>query len=148
MVSLQSLNDTEKRYRELQMKVESVGGESGGLGNINQKAKDMKKEAQDLLNKARNGIEQLKSESSQLLWTTWSQALKARHRISRNQVPDMTLAPSHLTSVSDVAELEKKFKNNEQRMQKQRMELDELRQNATVARDKIREHVQLYSSCD
>lgn len=59
---LQSLNDTEKRYRELLMKVDSLGGESGGLGNINQKAKDMKKEAEDLLNKASRGIEQLRSE--------------------------------------------------------------------------------------
>lgn len=54
-----------------------------------------------------------------------------------------------LTSVclSVVAELEKKFKSNEQRMQKQRMELDELKQNATVVRDEIREQVQKYSNC-
>lgn len=54
-----------------------------------------------------------------------------------------------LTSVSlpVVAELEKKFKSNEQRMHKQRMELDELKENATVVRDEIREQVQKYSNC-
>lgn len=60
----QSLNKTEEEYRKLQMKVDSLGGESGGLGSINQKAKDMKKEAEDLLSKANKGIEKLKSEYS------------------------------------------------------------------------------------
>lgn len=100
----QSLNDTEKRYRELQMKVDSLGGESGGLNTVNQRAKDMKKEAEDLLNKASKGIEQLRK-------------------------------------------LEKKFRSNEQRMQKQRTELDELKGNATMVRDEIREQVQKYSNC-
>lgn len=45
------------------------------------------------------------------------------------------------------AELEKKFKNNEQRMQRQRTELDELHQNATQVRNEIREQVQKYSNC-
>ncbi|XP_078110423.1 laminin subunit beta-1 [Sander vitreus] len=100
----QSLNDTENRYQELQMMVDSLGGESGGLDSINQKAKDIKKEAEDLLSKATKGIDQLKK-------------------------------------------LEKRFKSNEQRMQKQRMELDELKQNATLVRDDIREQVQKYSNC-
>lgn len=98
----QSLNDTERRYHELKMKLDSLG--SGDLSDIDQKVKDMKKEAEDLLNKASKGIEQL-------------------------------------------SKLEKKFKNNEQRMQKQRMELDELKENATVVRDDIREQVQKYSNC-
>lgn len=63
----QSLNNTEKRYRELQMKVDSLGGESGGLDSINKKAMDIKKEAEDLLNKASKGIEQLRSEYTKLL---------------------------------------------------------------------------------
>lgn len=46
--------------------MDSLGGESGGLNNINQKAKDMKKEAEDLLNKATKGIEQLRSEYMKL----------------------------------------------------------------------------------
>uniref|UniRef100_A0A4W6G241 Laminin, beta 2-like n=1 Tax=Lates calcarifer TaxID=8187 RepID=A0A4W6G241_LATCA len=58
----QSLNDTEKRYRELQMKVDSLGGEAGGLNTINQRAMDIKKEADNLLNKAKSGIRQLQSE--------------------------------------------------------------------------------------
>lgn len=33
-------------------------------------------------------------------------------------------------------------------MQKQLMELDELKGNATVVRDEIREQLQKYSSCD
>lgn len=49
------------------MKVESLDGETGGLNSINQKAKDMKKEAEDLLNKASKGLEQLRSEYSKLL---------------------------------------------------------------------------------
>lgn len=44
------------------MKVESLGGESGGLNSINQKAKDIKKEAEDLLNVANKGMEQLMGE--------------------------------------------------------------------------------------
>lgn len=57
----QSLNDTELRYRELKMKVDSFGGDSGGLDTINQRAKNMKEEAEALLNNATKGIEQLKS---------------------------------------------------------------------------------------
>lgn len=100
----QSLNDTEKQYRELQTKIDSLGGESGGLININQRAMDIKKEAVDLLNKATKGIEQLRK-------------------------------------------LEKKFKSNEQRMQRQRTELDQLKDNATQVRDEIWEQVQKYSNC-
>uniref|UniRef100_A0A8D2ZRP9 Laminin, beta 2-like n=1 Tax=Scophthalmus maximus TaxID=52904 RepID=A0A8D2ZRP9_SCOMX len=100
----QSLNDTEKRYSELRTKVDSLGGESGGLNSINQRAKDMKKEADDLLGKATSGMKQLEK-------------------------------------------LEKKFKTNERRMQRQRVELDELKENATVVRDEIREQVQKYSNC-
>lgn len=44
-------------------------------------------------------------------------------------------------------ELEKKLKNNEQQMQKQRLELDELKENITVVRDEIREQVRKYSNC-
>ncbi|CAL8238668.1 unnamed protein product, partial [Lota lota] len=56
----QGLNQTEERYRELQDKVDSLGG-SGGLDSVNQRAKDMKKEAEDLLNTATKSIDQLKS---------------------------------------------------------------------------------------
>lgn len=58
----QSLNNTEEWYSELQKKINALGGGTGGLGNINKKAMDMKKEAEDLLNKATKGIEQLRSE--------------------------------------------------------------------------------------
>lgn len=58
----QKLNDTEERYSELQKKINALGGGTAGLGNINKKAMDMKKEAEDLLNKATKGIEQLRSE--------------------------------------------------------------------------------------
>ncbi|TNN38678.1 Laminin subunit beta-2 [Liparis tanakae] len=100
----QSLNETEERYRELQGKVESLGGASGDLNHVNQRAQDIKKEAEDLFGKATKGIDQLKK-------------------------------------------LEKKFRSNEQRMQKQRLELDELKENATVVRDEIRDQVQKYSNC-
>lgn len=49
------------------MKVDGLGGESGGLNNINKKAMDIKKEAEDLLNKASKGIEQLRSEYTKLV---------------------------------------------------------------------------------
>lgn len=45
------------------------------------------------------------------------------------------------------AELERKFKTNEQQMQKQRMELNELKENVTVVRDEIREQVRKYGNC-
>lgn len=57
----QGLNDTEKRYLELQKKVGSLAGESGNLTDINKKAMDMKNEAEELLNKAIKKIEQLRS---------------------------------------------------------------------------------------
>lgn len=58
----QVLNDTEKRYETLQKKVGSLTGESGTIININQKAMDMKSEAEELLDKAVKKIEQLRSE--------------------------------------------------------------------------------------
>uniref|UniRef100_A0A4W6G2C9 Laminin, beta 2-like n=1 Tax=Lates calcarifer TaxID=8187 RepID=A0A4W6G2C9_LATCA len=67
LASSVDLNDTEKRYRELQMKVDSLGGEAGGLNTINQRAMDIKKEADNLLNKAKSGIRQLQSEYMKLL---------------------------------------------------------------------------------
>lgn len=49
------------------MKVDSLGGEAGGLNTINQRAMDIKKEADNLLNKAKSGIRQLQSEYMKLL---------------------------------------------------------------------------------
>lgn len=46
-----------------------------------------------------------------------------------------------------ITELEKMFKNNEMRMEKQRIELDELKDNATSVRDEIRDRVQKYNTC-
>jgi len=63
VVSFQGLNETEERYQELQEKVASLGG-AGGLDWVNQKAKDMKKEAEDLLSTANKSIDQLKSETN------------------------------------------------------------------------------------
>ncbi|CAN9515951.1 unnamed protein product [Ophioblennius macclurei] len=100
----QGLNNTEKQYKDLKLKMDTIGGESGGLGGVNQKAQDIKKEVEDLLHKAKSGIKQLDK-------------------------------------------LEKKFRNNELQMEKQRLELDELRENATVVRDEIRDQVQKYSNC-
>lgn len=54
---------------------------------------------------------------------------------------------SHLLVGLVFAELERRFKSNEQRMQMQRMELDELKENATLVRDEIRDQVQKYSNC-
>lgn len=45
------------------------------------------------------------------------------------------------------AELERRFRSNEQQMQKQRVELDGLKENVTLVRDEIREQVQKYSNC-
>lgn len=63
---LQSFNDTDKLYRELQTKVESLGGESGDLNSINQRAKDIQKEAEYLLEKVKNGTKELESEYMKL----------------------------------------------------------------------------------
>lgn len=56
----QNLNETEKQFLELQMKVDSLGGASGGAGNVHQRANKIKEEAENLLNKANKGIETLK----------------------------------------------------------------------------------------
>ncbi|KAM6977412.1 laminin subunit beta-1 [Aplochiton taeniatus] len=99
----QRLNETEGRYRELQMKLDSLGG-APGPGGVNQRAQEIQKEARNLLTKANKSIESLKK-------------------------------------------LERKFKNNEQRMQRQRDELAELERNASDVREVIREQVQKYSNC-
>jgi len=49
------------------MKLESLGGESGNLNSTHQKAREMKKEAEDLLSKAKSGIKQLNSECMKLI---------------------------------------------------------------------------------
>ncbi|XP_071205207.1 laminin subunit beta-1-like [Salvelinus alpinus] len=101
----QRLNETEDLYKDLQMKVDSLGGASGNLGNVNQRAKEIKREAEDLLTKADKGIETLRK-------------------------------------------LERKFRNNEQRMLDQHTELGELERNATDAREAIRQQVQTYNNCN
>uniref|UniRef100_A0A3B3Z8Y5 Uncharacterized protein n=1 Tax=Periophthalmus magnuspinnatus TaxID=409849 RepID=A0A3B3Z8Y5_9GOBI len=101
-LAAQSLNDTERRYEELRKKLDSFGGE--GLDMVSERAENLRREAEELLNKANSGVEQLKK-------------------------------------------LEKKFRNNEQKMQRQRSELEELRGNVTFVRDEIRDQVQKYSNC-
>ena len=63
------------------------------------------------------------------------------------QVQSPLLLSPMLTPVSLSAELEKKLKNNKQRMERQGLELDELKENATVVRDEIRDQVHKYSNC-
>ncbi|KAG7265982.1 LOW QUALITY PROTEIN: hypothetical protein CRUP_012642, partial [Coryphaenoides rupestris] len=99
----QGLNQTEERYRELKEKLAPLE-KTGGLDWVNQKAKDMKKEAEDLLSTANKSIDRLKM-------------------------------------------LEKKFRKNEQRMQRQQDELAELERSATSAREDIRAQVHKYSNC-
>ncbi|XP_011475073.1 laminin subunit beta-2 [Oryzias latipes] len=100
----QSLNDTEEQYQELLRKVDSLGGESGSLDTISQKVRMMKSDAEDLFNKAKDGIKELE-------------------------------------------ELTNTFKDNEDRMQKQLVELEDLKQNATDVRDELRRKMQTFSSC-
>ncbi|XP_076019504.1 laminin subunit beta-1 [Genypterus blacodes] len=49
--------------------------------------------------------------------------------------------------IEQLKKLEKKFRNNEQRMQRQRDELTELERNATLVREEIRDQVHKYSNC-
>ena len=53
------LSEAEELYDKLTKKVESLGGSAAG--NINQRAQDMKKEAEDLLRRATTGLDKLKS---------------------------------------------------------------------------------------
>ncbi|PWA32873.1 hypothetical protein CCH79_00016425 [Gambusia affinis] len=98
----EELNVTEKRYRELQLKMESLGS-SESLNNIQEKVINMTKAAEDLLSEANNGI-------------------------------------------NDLDKLGELLKNNEERMKKQREELEDLKQNATDVRDQIQAGVQKYSN--
>lgn len=91
---------------------------------------EIKKEADELLNKATNGIKQLESKLRKHLLLV----------LLHFQMCECLL--------SLVTGLEKKFKSNERRMQMQRAELDELMGNATLARDGIREQLQKYSNCE
>ncbi|XP_047459285.1 laminin subunit beta-2 isoform X2 [Mugil cephalus] len=97
-----SFNDTEKQYLELRKKVDSLGG--GDLSEIHKRANDMKKEAEGLFKKAKDGIDELDR-------------------------------------------LQKRFHGNEENMARQRMELDELRENVTSVRNFIQEQVKKYSNC-
>lgn len=49
------------------MKVESLDGVPGGVKDINDKARKLKKDAEDLLNKAKSGIRQLDSKCASVL---------------------------------------------------------------------------------
>ncbi|XP_072309145.1 laminin subunit beta-2-like, partial [Eucyclogobius newberryi] len=100
-----SLNETERQFQDLRQKLDSFGGESGGLDVLSKRAKDLKNEAEGLLDQATQGVELLKK-------------------------------------------LEKKFRSNEQKLQRQRSELDQLRGNVTFVRDEIRNQVQKYSNCN
>lgn len=59
-------------------------------------------------------------------------------------VPALTSIP---VCRSVIAELEKKLKSNEERMERQHMELDDLKNNVTAVRDEIRKQVQYFSTC-
>lgn len=61
MCLYQDLSHVETRYKELKDKIDSLGG--AAAGNITQKALDMKKEAEDLLGKAKKDMETLRSTS-------------------------------------------------------------------------------------
>uniref|UniRef100_A0AAV2M1Q1 Laminin subunit beta-2-like n=1 Tax=Knipowitschia caucasica TaxID=637954 RepID=A0AAV2M1Q1_KNICA len=98
----QKLNESALRYEELKQKLSALGGEAGGLDQLQERARSMKGEAESLLSQATEGAELLRK-------------------------------------------LEKKFRSNEQKLQRQRSELDELRGNVTFVRDEIRNQVQKYS---
>ncbi|CAL9703699.1 unnamed protein product [Knipowitschia caucasica] len=100
----QKLNESALRYEELKQKLSALGGEAGGLDQLQERARSMKGEAESLLSQATEGAELLRK-------------------------------------------LEKKFRSNEQKLQRQRSELDELRGNVTFVRDEIRNQVQKYSHC-
>jgi len=70
----QELTNAENLYKELKEKVDSVGGT--GEGNVNQRAIEMKKEAEELLNKATMGMETLRSMCPTALNTYYSKALE------------------------------------------------------------------------
>ncbi|KAJ8393455.1 hypothetical protein AAFF_G00059280 [Aldrovandia affinis] len=100
----QGLADTEAKFKELQGKVAGLGTGAQDLGQVGKRAKEIKKQAEDLLTKATKGMEML-------------------HK------------------------LEKKFRQNERKMNDQRQQLAELEQNVTSVRDSLRESAKAYSNC-
>ncbi|XP_028308812.1 laminin subunit beta-2 isoform X2 [Gouania willdenowi] len=98
-----SLNNTEQQYQELQMKLESLGGESGSLSNVNQRAKDIKKDAENLFNKARSGIKQLDK---------LEKRFRTNEERMENQLLELDQLKENATSVRDeIREQVQKYSN-------------------------------------
>lgn len=97
------LNETEKRYRELQLKMESLGGDSGNLNSIHQKVKDMKKDAEDLLSKAKNGIQDLDK---------LGEVLKSNEERMRKQLEELEDLKQNATVVRDDIQKDMKIYSN------------------------------------
>ncbi|KAK9515757.1 hypothetical protein VZT92_026376 [Zoarces viviparus] len=154
------LTQLEDKQKDVMMRLNNLSMEVEALRNKTEQNRQMAKDAKALANNAT----QLASSLEQSLNDT-----EKRYRELQMKVDSLGGASGGLNNINQKAKdikkeaedlfskankgieqlrkLEKKFKSNEQRMQKQRMELDELKENATVVRDEIRDQVQKYSNC-
>ncbi|KAM6930149.1 laminin subunit beta-1 [Lycodopsis pacificus] len=154
------LTQLEDKQKDVMMRLNNLSMEVEALRNKTEQNRQMAKDAKALANNAT----QLASSLEQSLNDT-----EERYRELQMKVDSLGGASGGLNNINQKAKdikkeaedlfskaskgieqlrkLEKKFKSNEQRMQKQRMELDELKENATVVRDEIRDQVQKYSNC-
>uniref|UniRef100_A0A8C2ZAT6 Laminin, beta 2-like n=1 Tax=Cyclopterus lumpus TaxID=8103 RepID=A0A8C2ZAT6_CYCLU len=138
-----TLTQLEDKQKDVMMRLNNLSMEVEALRNKTEQNRQMAKDAKALANNAT----QLASSLEQVrMWAgSWGTALTRSWCSTVLHGSCGYLLTTVLLSV--FAELEKKFKSNEQRMQKQRLELDELKENATVVRDEIRDQVQKYSNC-
>ncbi|KAJ8257557.1 hypothetical protein GJAV_G00186910 [Gymnothorax javanicus] len=87
------LKDTEAKYKELQDKVNALGGGAQGLGDVGKRASEIKKQAEDLLVKATKGMEMLHK---------LEKKFKQNERTMNTQRLKLAELEQNVTSVRDV----------------------------------------------
>uniref|UniRef100_W5N6F6 Laminin subunit beta-2 n=1 Tax=Lepisosteus oculatus TaxID=7918 RepID=W5N6F6_LEPOC len=89
----QEMENVEQKFKELQKKVDGMNGGSGAIDDIDKKLKDIKKDAEDLLNKANNGMTALDD-------------LEKRYRINekrmQEQRDELADLERNVTSIRDI----------------------------------------------
>ncbi|XP_037130494.1 laminin subunit beta-2 [Syngnathus acus] len=154
------LTQLEAKQMEIMMRLNNLSTDIEALRNKTEHNRDMAKDAKALadnatlqagsllesLNDTNLRYNELREKVDSL--GSGSQGLDAINRKAEELKKEAEkLLNKANKSMEQLKQLEKKFKSNEQRMQEQRTELDELKENATLVRDVIRNQVQNYGSC-
>ncbi|XP_077371311.1 laminin subunit beta-1 isoform X3 [Festucalex cinctus] len=154
------LTQLENKQMEVMMRLINLSAEIEALKNKKELNREMAKDAKALadnatlqavslgqsLNDTESRYRELREKVNSL--GRGSQGLNAINRKANELKSEAEeLLDKANKGMEQLKKLEKKFRSNEERMQQQRTELDELKENATLVRDVIRDQVQKYGSC-